>query len=67
MGECLHYEANVIKAEYKFGKYKPSYATKKTQSMFTMGLLWALSLSAFCPLNKVSSFLSQGLWTCCIF
>lgn len=43
MGECLYYKANVIIAEHKSYKQKLTYATKKIQSTFTVGLLWSPS------------------------
>lgn len=56
MGECLYYKANVIIAEHKSYKQTLTYATKKIQSTFTVGLLWSPS----------GGFLISGLGIYCI-
>ena len=60
--ECLYYEANVIKAEYKCINQKPTLQPKKIRSIFINVLLWTpASLSAPCPLNAASSLSAQAL------
>lgn len=68
MEEYLYDEATVIKSkQYKFYKHKLIIATKDSKNVYFRFAMDTVFYSAFCPLNKASSFSSQGPETCSVY